>query len=124
MDQFELMASASCSGQIMGPNVVTHNGEDWRRHRKITAPAFDGQMCVWFGFVLSVKKRVLMSGGSYLDVWDTSTRLYYEMLNSETWRSGDSHYFKDIGVFTMRVSICLMVTAFLRLDEFACSDFR
>lgn len=32
--------------RIMGPNVVSSRGEDWRRQRKITAPAFDGQMYV------------------------------------------------------------------------------
>ena len=28
---------------FLGPNVVASVGEQWRRHRKITAPAFDNQ---------------------------------------------------------------------------------
>ena len=29
---------------LLGPNVNTLNKEEWRRHRKVTAPAFDNQM--------------------------------------------------------------------------------
>lgn len=30
----------------MGGNILSSNGSDWRRHRKVTSPAFDNRVCV------------------------------------------------------------------------------
>lgn len=36
----------------MGGNVLSTNGPDWRRHRKVTSPAFDNRVCVARHFLL------------------------------------------------------------------------
>lgn len=84
----------------MGPNVVTTAGDDWRRQRKVTAPAFDGQVCVLYFIILL---HSFINKLSYVDVWNTTTRLYHEMLNSKAWRSGDSHFFESFDEIPVRV---------------------
>lgn len=49
----------------MGQNVVTSDGEAWRRHRRITAPAFNHT--------------------TYRNVWETTARVYADMLEQEGW---------------------------------------
>ena len=51
---------------MFGDNVVSSEGEMWKRHRRITAPAFNHT--------------------TYKNVWDTSVRVYEEMLVAEGWK--------------------------------------
>ncbi|KAK7677523.1 hypothetical protein QCA50_019529 [Cerrena zonata] len=93
--------SASLSLDLMGSNLVASTGEQWRRHRKITAPAFDNQ--------------------TYKDVWEVTTRLYNEMLATDSWKSGNQHFFSAFNQFTTRVAL-LVISACgfnmrLRWDE-------
>ncbi|CAL1706656.1 unnamed protein product [Somion occarium] len=86
---------------FMGSNVVASTGEQWRRHRKIAAPAFDNQ--------------------SYANVWEVTSRLYHEMVISEEWKSDDRHYFASFNQFTTRLAL-LVISAcgfnmHLRWDE-------
>ncbi|KIP01597.1 hypothetical protein PHLGIDRAFT_131188 [Phlebiopsis gigantea 11061_1 CR5-6] len=73
---------------FMGENLLTLNGEDWRKHRKITAPAFDSQI--------------------YADVWKVTTNLYCQMMNSEAWKSGDQHYFDNFNDITTRLALLVI----------------
>lgn len=51
--------------KIMGENVVTSNGETWRRHRRVTGPAFNHN--------------------TYRNVWETTASVYEEMIKEEGW---------------------------------------
>ena len=46
---------------------MTTIGDDWKRHRRITAPAFNHL--------------------TYRNVWDTTVRVYADMLDKEGWNS-------------------------------------
>lgn len=50
---------------MLGDNVVSTEGDMWRRHRRITAPAFNNT--------------------TYRNVWDTTVRVYDEMIAAEGW---------------------------------------
>lgn len=41
----------------------------------------------------------------HIDVWEVTRKLYYEMLDSEEWRSGDHLFFQNIAPSTTRVSL-------------------
>ncbi|KAI0080522.1 cytochrome P450 [Panus rudis PR-1116 ss-1] len=73
---------------LLGPNLVASVGEQWRRHRKITAPAFDNQ--------------------SYASVWDVTASLYHQMLESDAWNSADHHFFAAFNQFTTRLALLVI----------------
>ncbi|CAL1705399.1 unnamed protein product [Somion occarium] len=86
---------------FMGPNLVASTGEQWRRHRKITAPTFDNQ--------------------TYMNVWEVTAGLYHQMLESEAWKTGDQHYFPAFNTFTTRLALLVIAACgfnmHLRWDE-------
>ena len=51
----------------MGFNVVGSEGEVWKRHRRIAAPAFNH--------------------ATYRNVWSTTARVYADMLDKEGWKN-------------------------------------
>ena len=53
----------------MGDNVITAEGEGWKRHRRIVAPAFNH--------------------ATYRNVWETTARVYNDMLRYEGWEHVD-----------------------------------
>ncbi|EJD03281.1 cytochrome P450 [Fomitiporia mediterranea MF3/22] len=55
--------------KMMGDNVVTTEGDAWRKHRRITGPAFNH--------------------ATYRNVWETVARVYDDMLNQEGWKHVD-----------------------------------
>jgi cytochrome P450 len=50
---------------MLGNSLVSSRGEDWKRHRRITGPAFNPT--------------------TYRNVWNTSVRVYKEMVEAEDW---------------------------------------
>ena len=50
---------------ILGTNVLTTEGDTWKKHRRITAPAFNH--------------------ATYRNVWETTARVYDDMLKQEGW---------------------------------------
>ena len=50
---------------MFGDNVVSLEGEMWKRHRRIAAPAFNHT--------------------TYKNVWDTTVHVYEEMIAAEGW---------------------------------------
>ncbi len=51
----------------MGLNVVSAEGEFWKRHRRITAPAFNQK--------------------TYRNVWETTANVYRDMIKNEGWET-------------------------------------
>ncbi|KLO17485.1 cytochrome P450 [Schizopora paradoxa] len=52
---------------LFGPNVIGAVGEDWKRHRRIAAPSFNRN--------------------TYRAVWDTTTKVYEDMVANEGWET-------------------------------------
>ncbi|KAF8447273.1 cytochrome P450 [Boletus edulis BED1] len=52
-----------------GPNIVDEYGDQWRKHRKISSPAFNNE--------------------TYASVWDASSKLFAEMVSAQGWSSKD-----------------------------------
>lgn len=72
--------------RIMGANVVTSNGEIWKRHRRITAPVFNHN--------------------TYQNVWDTTANVYAEMIKEDGWLNSESAKEVNINENTHKVSFC------------------
>jgi len=73
---------------MMGRNVLTAQGDQWRLHRRAITPAFSNE--------------------THIDVWDTTRNLYYQMLDTEEWRSGDHHYFTEVSKYTTRLALLVI----------------
>lgn len=52
---------------LFGENVLSAEGDVWKRHRRVTAPAF--------------------SPSAMRNVWETTARVYLDILTSEGWYS-------------------------------------
>ncbi|TCD64887.1 hypothetical protein EIP91_003463 [Steccherinum ochraceum] len=72
----------------LGDNVLTARGDEWRVHRRTVTPAFSTE--------------------THIDVWEVTRSLYYQMLETEEWRSGDHHFFKNIADFTTRLALLVI----------------
>ncbi|THH28642.1 hypothetical protein EUX98_g5547 [Antrodiella citrinella] len=73
---------------MMGNNVLTAQGEQWRLHRRTVTPAFSTE--------------------THIDVWEVTRSLYYQMLDTEEWRSGDHHYFPSVAKYTTRLALLVI----------------
>ncbi|KAL5524766.1 hypothetical protein ACEPAF_9912 [Sanghuangporus sanghuang] len=74
--------------QIMGDNVVTSEGEDWKRHRRIVAPAFNHS--------------------TYRNVWETTARVYEDMLKQEGWEHIDATPPANFNKITHKLALFLI----------------
>lgn len=72
-----------CAVSVFGANILTADGEMWRRHRRITAPAFNHT--------------------TYQNVWDTTVHVYAEMLAAEGWDQVSETGETDINAVTHKV---------------------
>lgn len=70
---------------MMGDNVVAAEGETWRRHRRITAPAFNHS--------------------TYRNVWETTTKVYTDCMEQEGWNDVDAVPSIDFNKITHKVSM-------------------
>ena len=68
---------------MLGENVVTTDGDTWKRHRRIVAPSFNNS--------------------TYKSVWDTTLHVYKDMLNKEGWHGMDRTGVTDICKTTHKV---------------------
>ena len=75
--------------RFLGENVVSAEGDTWKRHRRITAPSFNQT--------------------TYRNVWTTTEGVYKDMLDREGWRIVDEAKVSNIGVLTHKVSDFLEV---------------
>ena len=69
---------------MFGDNVVTSLGDTWKRHRRITAPSFNHS--------------------TYKNVWNTTVRVYADMIAREGWRNVDETPVININNVTHKVS--------------------
>ncbi|KAL5512726.1 hypothetical protein ACEPAG_2992 [Sanghuangporus baumii] len=74
--------------QIMGDNVVTSEGEDWKRHRRIVAPAFNH--------------------ATYRNVWETTAKVYEDMLKQEGWEHVDTTPPAEFNKITHKLALFLI----------------
>ena len=74
--------------RMLGPNVLVTEGDVWKRHRRITAPAFNH--------------------ATYKNVWDTTVRVYEQMLSAEGWSDANVRETPiiDFNKITHKVSWC------------------
>ena len=72
--------------RLLGDNVVVAEGDAWKRHRRVTAPAFNHT--------------------TYKNVWETTVRVYGEMLSAEGWEDADAQEtpITDFSVITHKVT--------------------
>lgn len=68
----------------MGVNVVASEGEAWKRHRRIAAPAFNHT--------------------TYQNVWSTTTTVYHSMIEKEGWTNAKEVRIADTNLITHKVS--------------------
>ncbi|KAF8524986.1 cytochrome P450 [Gautieria morchelliformis] len=73
---------------LLGANVVASNGEQWRRHRKVTAPAFHQS--------------------TYRNVWLETARIYEDMLNTEGWNAADTFSTPSFNQATTKVALLVI----------------
>ncbi|KZT40284.1 cytochrome P450 [Sistotremastrum suecicum HHB10207 ss-3] len=78
------------SMKIMGPNVVASEGEDWKRQRRITTPAFNGN--------------------SYRSVWEESSRIFNEMIKHEGWATEKDALIPDICVYSRKFALLIIAS--------------
>ncbi|KAH8097088.1 cytochrome P450 [Cristinia sonorae] len=72
----------------MGENVLTSRGDQWRLHRRAVTPAFSNE--------------------THTNVWEVTRSLYYQMLDTEEWRSGDKLFFPSISKYTTRLALLVI----------------
>ena len=65
-------------------NVLSSEGEDWKRHRRIVAPAFNPT--------------------TYLNVWETTVNVYKDIIDKERWEGKDTITVNNFSVITHKVS--------------------
>ncbi|KZT40270.1 cytochrome P450 [Sistotremastrum suecicum HHB10207 ss-3] len=75
---------------LMGPNVVASEGEDWKRQRRITTPAFNQN--------------------SYGSVWEETTRTYNEMVKHEGWGTEKEAFVPDVTVYTRKFALLIIAS--------------
>lgn len=79
-----LYTLTSRSYSILGMNVLSSEGEDWKRHRRIVAPAFNQT--------------------TYLNVWETTVNVYKEIAEKEYWESKETVTINNFNLITHKVS--------------------
>ena len=70
--------------RLLGINLISENGEIWKRHRRVIAPAFNHV--------------------TYRNVWDTTANVYKEMIEEEGWLGAEGGKELDINENTHKVS--------------------
>ena len=70
--------------RLLGINLISENGEIWKRHRRVIAPAFNHV--------------------TYRNVWDTTASVYKEMIEEEGWLDAEGGKELDINENTHKVS--------------------
>jgi len=63
---------------MFGPNIITSEGEEWKKYRKIAAPAFSE---VGPGHLLSPETACHHQKNNKL-VWDTTTKIMMDLFDN------------------------------------------
>ena len=85
-----MLVHLNCNQNVISPlgaNLLTTEGEIWRRHRRIAAPAFNHR--------------------TYQNVWDTTADVYDEMSKKEGWNNVNEVRDVNINEITHKVNSIL-----------------
>ena len=69
--------------RLLGPNVVASEGDVWRRHRRVTAPAFNHS--------------------AYENVWNVTAGVYSQICDKEGWNDSNVVNVKNMNKLTHQV---------------------
>jgi hypothetical protein len=85
-----------------GHNIITANGEDHVRHKRIIKPAFSGRTCVPLleGKILPLTVRYATR---YQAVWCEGLKTYSEMLSVEGWEGSASFDIRSVNQLMAKV---------------------
>ncbi|KAI5116138.1 hypothetical protein M0805_006319 [Coniferiporia weirii] len=81
-------ANSNQSLRMLGENVLSAEGNVWKRHRRITAPAFNH--------------------ATYRNVWNTTACVYADMLENEGWRNVGETLATDVNKITHKLALFLI----------------
>ncbi|TFK37019.1 cytochrome P450 [Crucibulum laeve] len=85
---FKKPESASNVFAVWGQNLLSANGDAWRKHRRIIGPAFSNEL--------------------YELVWDQSCQLYHEMVVDERWSSENIIHVEDMQKQTLKLALLII----------------
>jgi cytochrome P450 len=105
-------------GSLFGEGILTSDGETWRGHRKIMAPAFDVRALASYAPTMARSTEAFLprwdalADGAVIDVGEEMTRLTLEII-SETMFSSDMDSMTDLVERTFREATARMDFGFL-----------
>jgi cytochrome P450 len=79
-----------CISSGWGPNLVSSNKDDWRRHRRIMGPAFNTS--------------------TYSIVWAETLRVYRDIIAAEGWAQKDLVTLRPVQAYTIRLAYLVIST--------------
>ncbi|KAG8217977.1 cytochrome P450 [Butyriboletus roseoflavus] len=89
-DTFDKSPALEGLFSFWGPNIVDAYGDQWRKHRKISSPAF--------------------GNNTFANVWDASCKLFAEMTTAEDWASKDVIEVPSIDSVTFKYSLTIFTS--------------
>ncbi|THH08156.1 hypothetical protein EW145_g2891 [Phellinidium pouzarii] len=81
-------ANSNPALRMLGENVASAEGDIWKRHRRITAPAFNHS--------------------TYRNVWDTTARVYADSIDKEGWSNVEETPVVNFNTVTHKVALFLI----------------
>lgn len=86
-----------------GENLFSANNEDWRRHRRVVAPAFTPKTYNLQLYLLMVLFTKFIDFTSYAMVWKETRILYRDMCASERWSEKREFIVNNINRLPLKV---------------------
>ncbi|KAL0572355.1 hypothetical protein V5O48_009611 [Marasmius crinis-equi] len=94
--QFGKTPETSASSNFFGDNVLSTEGEEWKKHRKILSPAFGNAL--------------------YQLVWDESLKTYRDMVSAEGWIGQKSIDVPELQKATFKFALIVLGTCAFGFD--------
>jgi cytochrome P450 len=90
LDAFDKSPALEGPFSFWGPNIVEAYGDQWRKHRKISSPAFNND--------------------TFASVWNASCQLFAEMVSAQGWASKDVIELPSIDSVTFKFSLTVFTS--------------